>query len=173
MFEAAGDERRHQAAGDVARQPGETILEGVERGPLRRAVHANQLKDVVVSASRQVDHLVGEQVDIDHTKEHTTPIHHRKRQQPAGREVLARDQHGRPIRNGHDVLDHHLPDRVFRRRGQQPARRHHPHQPGVVIDDVEVMDGAGRGCRANGPKRLIDSLARSQHNLRRPSQGQN
>ena len=170
VLEAADDEGGHQSAGEVTQQPRKAILEGIPRRPLRRAVHADQLKDVVIRPAREIDHFVGEQADVDHAQELALRVHHRKRQEPSRGEVLAGDQNRRPIRNGHDVIDHHLGDRPVWLGGQQPPGGHDAHQPLLGVDHVEVMDGVGGGRRADDPKHLIDGLARGKNDLRRPSQ---
>ena len=129
VLEAARDERREQPAGDVGEQPRKTILERRPRRSLRGAVHADQLEDVVVGPAREVDHLVREQADVHDAEQPAAAVDHREREQPAGREVLARDQHRGPIRDRHDVLHHHVRDHVFRLCAEQPARRHHADQP--------------------------------------------
>ena len=56
------------------------IAERVHGRPLGRAVHTNQLEDIVVGPAGQVNHLVGEQAHIDDAEQHAPPINHRKRE---------------------------------------------------------------------------------------------
>ena len=140
MLEAAGYEGREQPAGDVAEQPRKAIAEGNPRRSLRGAVDADQLEDVVVGSLGEVDDFIREQVDVDDADELTGAVDDREREQSPGREVLAGNQHGRPVRDRDHVVFHDVAHGLVGRGRDQPARRHDPDELFGVVDDIEVMN---------------------------------
>ena len=118
VLEAAGDERRQQPAGDVAEQPRKAIAERrstaiAARCRGRRSAGRCRRRSAARGRSpRSVNRLTS-----------TTPsswpraVDHREREQPAGREVFAGDQHGGPVGDRDHVVDHDVA------RPSAPARR--------------------------------------------------
>ena len=86
---------------------------------LRGAMHADQLKDIVVGPFRQVDHFVRKQADVDDAAQLAGIVHDRECQQPPRREVFAGDEHRRPVGNRDHVRDHDVANQLLGRRRKQ------------------------------------------------------